>query len=156
MQVEGDGGRARLRRDVPVPEPRPGWANWVAAGKRPLHNMCPIVAVKKRPRRSGRGGAGGRTIVNNVAAVAIHRLLLGLDPAVAMAAPRVQCESGEPAVLERAAGETVFETLAQRGHRVTPANRDAGTVELAVRVEGTDGWVGAAEPRIATSGSVSA
>jgi gamma-glutamyltranspeptidase/glutathione hydrolase len=137
-------------------EPRPGWANSIAPGKRPLHNMCPVIAVKGGRAVLALGASGGRTIVNNVAAVTINRLLLGLEPAAAVAAPRLQCETIEPVVLERAAGEAVFEALKRRGHAVKPLNLDAGSVELVACDPDGSGWVGAAEPRVATAATVPA
>jgi gamma-glutamyltranspeptidase / glutathione hydrolase len=126
-------------------EPRPGWPNSVGPGKRPLHNMSPLIAVREGRCVLATGASGGRTIVNNSAATATLRLLHGLGPADAVRVPRLQCESLEPAAVERSAGAEVIELLRRRGHTVTEVNRDAGSVHLIAR-DG-DAWVGAAEPR---------
>jgi gamma-glutamyltranspeptidase/glutathione hydrolase len=135
-------------------EPRPGWPNSVAPGKRPLHNMGPTVIVKDGKAVLALGATGGRTIVNNVAAIAAGRLVVGLDPAPALAAPRLQCETIEPAVLERSAGPAVFDALRARRHRLREVNRDPGSAHLIAR--DADGWVGVPEPRLATAAAVGA
>ncbi len=59
-------------------DPRPGWPNSIAPGKRPVDNMCPAIVVPDNPISptngavGGRppfsiGGAGGSTIENNIA-----------------------------------------------------------------------------------------
>ena len=60
-------------------------------------------------------------------------------------APRVQCESLEPVVLEETIGDGVVNSLRDRGHLVKTVSRDAGTAHLLVREQGQ--WQGAAEPR---------
>jgi gamma-glutamyltranspeptidase/glutathione hydrolase len=130
-------------------EPRPGWPNSIAPGKRPLHNMSPVIAVRDGRCLLAVGCSGGRTIVNNSAAVLIGVIILGLDPEAAVAAPRVQCETIEPAVVERAAGAATIEALRKRGHSVREAARDAGNAQLIARDR--DAWLGVAEPRLATA-----
>src|SRR5262249_56545930 len=46
-------------------EPRPGWANSVAPGKRPLHNMSPLIAVKDGKAVLALGATGGRADVHH-------------------------------------------------------------------------------------------
>jgi gamma-glutamyltranspeptidase/glutathione hydrolase len=145
MMVKGTGivlGHGMCRFD-----PRPGWANAIAPGKRPLHNMAPLIALDVPDARAvlAVGASGGRTIINNVAAVVIGRLLLGLDPAAAVAAPRLQCETIEPAILERTSGADVIATLRRHGHTINETPGDAGVTHLIARV--TDLWDGVAEPR---------
>src|SRR5437867_4544015 len=59
-------------------EPRPGWPDSIAPGKRPVDNMCPIIVIPDHPASvtngvaGGRpplavGGVGGSTIENNMA-----------------------------------------------------------------------------------------
>lgn len=127
-------------------DPRPGWANSIAPGKRPLHNMCPIVAVRDCRAVLAAGGSGGRTIVNNAAALLIGRLIFDLNPAAVVAAPRLQCETREPAVLERSAGLERIDGLRRRGHEVRDAARDAGNTHLISR--DPQGWTAVAEPRL--------
>lgn len=126
-------------------EPRPGWANSVAPGKRPLHNMCPTVALRQGEAILAAGAAGGRTIVNNTAALLFTILYQGQDPEPALALSRLQCETLEPASLERSAGQDAFEGLRQRGHQVKPVAQDGGKAHLLRRA--TNAWQAASEPR---------
>jgi gamma-glutamyltranspeptidase/glutathione hydrolase len=135
-------------------EPRPGWVNSIAPGKRPLHNMAPVVATAGGRAALAVGASGGRTIVNNSATLLINRLILGLDPGDAVAAPRLQCETAEPAVIESAAGAECLATLRARGHALTEVPRDAGNAYLIAR-DGVS-WVGVPEPRLAGSAAVGA
>ncbi len=131
-------------------EPRPGWPNSVAPGKRPLHNMAPTLVLHDGRAVLAAGASGGRTIVNNVAALLARVLLLDQSPADALAAPRLQCETLEPAVIESKAGEAVLSALRDRGHDIRTVNRDAGKAHLIGRVN--DAWVGLAEPRADRAG----
>jgi gamma-glutamyltranspeptidase/glutathione hydrolase len=135
-------------------EPRPGWVNSIAPGKRPLHNMSPVVATAAGRAVLAVGASGGRTIVNNSAALLINRLILGLEPGDAVAAPRLQSETLEPAVIESAVGVNCLATLRAHGHALTEVPRDAGNAFLIAR----DGrsWVGVPEPRMAGSSAVRA
>jgi gamma-glutamyltranspeptidase len=82
----------------------------------------------------------------------IGRLIQGLDLETALGMPRLQCETLEPAVIERSAGAKVVAELRRRGHRITETTRDPGGAHLIARVGGL--WHGAAEPRMAGSAAV--
>jgi gamma-glutamyltranspeptidase/glutathione hydrolase len=133
-------------------EPRPGWVNSIAPGKRPLHNMAPVVVTSGGRAVLAVGASGGRTIVNNSAAVVINRLILGLDLTAAVAAPRLQCESAEPAVVEAAAGAGCLAALRARGHALTETPCDAG-YSHAVEHDGRS-WVGVPDPRLPGASAV--
>jgi gamma-glutamyltranspeptidase len=79
-------------------------------------------------------------------------LFQGLELEAALAAPRLQCETLEPAVVERSAGAAVIAELRRRGHRISETNRDAGSAHLIARAG--DGWHGAAEQRMGASATV--
>ena len=78
-------------------DPRPGWPDSIAPGKRPVDNMCPAIVVPDFPISStnvvgGRpplaiGGVGGSTIENNVAMHIINYLMD--PPSSSVAAPSV-------------------------------------------------------------------
>jgi gamma-glutamyltranspeptidase/glutathione hydrolase len=135
-------------------EPRPGWPNSVGPGKRPLHNMAPLIALRDGRAVLAAGATGARSIVNNVASLTAAHLIAGMDIAKALRVARVQCETLEPATLETSAGPRVLDALRGRGHSVTTVNRDAGTAHLIAR-DG-DAWIGASEPRAASSAAVTA
>jgi len=121
-------------------------ANRMAAGKRPVTSMAPVIVFDARGRVLLAGGsAGGGPIVDYVARNLLEMLWLDRTPAQALAgghvttamAPRVQLEAGTP----RAA---LAPTLRERGHEVTvnPLPSGAGFLR---RVG--DGWLGGADPR---------
>jgi gamma-glutamyltranspeptidase/glutathione hydrolase len=131
-------------------DPRPGWVNSIAPGKRPLHNMAPVIAVKGGRAVLAVGASGGRTIVNNSAALTIGCLIHGKDAIQALASPRLQCETIEPAGIEVSAGKECLAALRARGHMLKEAKLDPGAAHLIAR-DG-DAWLGAAEPRRQISG----
>ena len=131
-------------------DPRPGWVNSIAPGKRPLHNMSPVIAVKDGRGVLAVGASGGRTIVNNSAALTIGCLIHGKDGIQALASPRLQCETMEPAGIEVSAGKECLAALRAGGHTLKEAKLDPGAAHLIAR-DG-DAWLGAAEPRRQTSG----
>jgi len=135
-------------------DPRPGWVNSIAPGKRPLHNMAPVIAVKEGRAVLAVGASGGRTIVNNSAALAIGCLIQGQNGVEALASPRLQCETMEPASIEVSAGKECLAALRARGHTLKEAQVDPGAAHLIAR-DG-DLWLGAAEPRRQTSGVATA
>jgi gamma-glutamyltranspeptidase/glutathione hydrolase len=133
-------------------EPRPGWVNSIAPCKRPLNNMAPVIAIVEGRATLAVGASGGRTIVNNVAAALSGRLILGLDPVRALAAPRLQCETIEPANVEAAAGAGCLDALRARGHLLKEIQRDPGNAHLIAR-DG-DHWIGVPEPRLSSAAVV--
>lgn len=126
-------------------DPRPGWVNSIAPGKRPLHNMSPVIAVKEGRSVLAAGASGGRTIVNNSAALTIDCLIWGQNAIEALASPRLQCETMEPAGIEISAGRECLAALRARGHALKEARLDPGIAHLIAR-DG-DEWLAAAEPR---------
>ncbi len=132
-------------------EPRKGWANSIAPGKRPLHNMCPVIALRDGKPVLAVGAAGARTIVNNVAYLTAAVLVEGRDPIEAASAPRLQVESLEPAILEKSVGDDVVKALQNRGHLVKTATKDAGAAQMISRIG--DRWRAIAEPRTLDAGA---
>jgi gamma-glutamyltranspeptidase/glutathione hydrolase len=121
-------------------------ANRMAAGKRPVTSMAPVIVFDAQGRVLLAGGsAGGGPIVDYVARNLLEMLWLGRTPAQALAgghvttatAPRVQLEAGTP----RAA---LAGALRERGHEVSvnPLPSGAGFLRLV-----GDGWLGGADPR---------
>ena len=99
-------------------DPRPGQANSVGPGKRPLSNMAPLVALGPGGwPRLGLGSSGGRRIVSaNVqllqAFVDGH---LSIDQALEF--PRVDA-SGEQLLADHRFDARVLQTLSERGWNV--------------------------------------
>lgn len=76
-------------------DPRPGRANTIAAGKRPLSNVSPLIVCLPE-RDLALGTRGGRPIINVCAQLA-HRIVDGsLTPAKALPMPRLSVCDREP------------------------------------------------------------
>ena len=70
-------------------DPRPGQANSVAPGKRPLTNMCPVILRDGgRPVLAG-GASGGRRILAAVLQMLAFVDGFGMDPQAAAHQPRI-------------------------------------------------------------------
>lgn len=128
-------------------DPRPGWANNVAPFKRPLHNMCPVISVKNGKSVFSVGAQGGRTIVNNVAAIAVGHIVFGRNAGQSLADPRVQVETMEPFQVEKSVGENLIEQIKNKGHLPGPVNRDGGSAEV-ISVANENQWIAFSEPRL--------
>jgi gamma-glutamyltranspeptidase/glutathione hydrolase len=122
-----------------------GEANAVAAGKRPLSSMTPvIVRAAGRPRLVA-GGSGGPLIVSATLQTLLGIIDFGLDPAAAVAAPRIH-HQWAPAALAAEAGieRATLDKLARLGHtvRLLPF---AGAVQVVAQEQGRIS--AAADPR---------
>ena len=128
-------------------DPRPGLANSIAPGKRPLHNMCPFIALKDGQPFASYGLPGGRTIPNNQVTLALHLIDLGRTPEQALAAARLHMEGAEPLELEKRAGKRVFAALRRRGHRVRSRDPIGGPGHVIVLDDDSIRQAGATDPR---------
>jgi len=127
-------------------EPRPGWPNSIAPGKRPLHNMAPILTVRDGGATAAYGTPGGRTIVNNQAYFSLCLWAYGLDLAAAFAQPRLHCEEAEPMKLEERAGDEPLTWLRSLGHQVTSVARNGGPAS-GILINDDGDMDGAVDPR---------
>ena len=91
-------------------DPRPDRPNSIAAGKRPLSNMCPVVVDRGDGLRFAAGASGGRRIMAAVMQILSFLVDYGMDVDAAVHQPRIDV-SGRPWV-------TCFESLpdAVTGH----------------------------------------
>jgi gamma-glutamyltranspeptidase/glutathione hydrolase len=78
-------------------DPRPGRPNSMAPGKRPLANMCPVIASRGGAPWLALGASGGRRILPAVTQIASMAIDGGLDLESAFHTPRIDV-SGEPHV----------------------------------------------------------
>ena len=99
-------------------DPRPGFANSIAPGKRPLHNMAPMLALRDNAPFATYGIPGGRTIPNNQLSISVNLIDLQMSAQEALDAPRTHNEGAEPIGVEERAGAEVLEELRARGHQV--------------------------------------
>lgn len=129
-------------------DPRPGRPNSIAAGKRPLNNICPLV-IRMPDRDVAAGMRGGRRIVSVVAQIA-HRLIdYGMSPCTASTAMRIHTLSDEPIEYDTSAPLPFEAELTRMGHefrRVDELGGSAHCAELAraTNVVRAGGSIGAA------------
>ncbi len=128
-------------------DPRPGLANSIGPGKRPLHNMSPCLATLKGQPFATYGIPGGRTIPNNQLNISINLIDLQASAHAALDAPRFHCDGAEPIQVESRAGEETIEGLRKLGHDIS-ASGGIGGPGHAIRL-GDDGSSqdGATDPR---------
>ncbi len=76
-----------------------GEANAIAPGKRPLSSMTPIIVRAEGRPRLVAGGSGGPLIISATLQTLLGVLDFGLDPAAAVAAPRIHQQWAPPALI---------------------------------------------------------
>ncbi|MDX1574892.1 MAG: gamma-glutamyltransferase [Kiloniellales bacterium] len=93
-------------------DPTPGRPNSIAAGKRPLSNMCPRVATRGGAPWFALGGSGGRRILPAVFQLTAFLVDCGLTPDEAVAHPRLNVDGGPVVEADPRLGPAVLEALA--------------------------------------------
>lgn len=81
-------------------DPRPDRPNSIAPGKRPLCNMCPVVARLPDGRQVALGASGGRKILPAVAQVLCFLGDFAMDLEAAFHTPRIDVSGGNRAILD--------------------------------------------------------
>jgi len=95
-------------------DPRPGRPNSMAPGKRPLSNMCPVIATRGGRPWFALGASGGRRIMPAVLQLSSMLIDGGLDLEGAFHTPRIDV-SGEPHVTaDQALASEVLAALGER------------------------------------------
>jgi len=105
--------------------PKPGHANSIAPGKRPLSNMSTTLVLRDGQPVAVLGAPGGRRIVSTVLQVLLNLLEFGMTPQPAITAPQVDVSTAETLVDERI-GEETAGALARMGHRVRVVENGPG------------------------------
>jgi gamma-glutamyltranspeptidase/glutathione hydrolase len=127
-----------------------GEANAVAPGKRPLSSMTPIIVRAAGKPRVVAGGSGGPLIISATLQTLIGILDFGLDPAAAIAAPRIHQQWAPPALItETDLPAATAADLTARGHTIRRLPF-SGAVSV---VEARDGTLIAAGDRRKEGGS---
>ena len=116
-------------------DPRPGRANSVGSGKRPLHNMCPTVVTRDAKPVLALGATGGRRIPNTVFDVLAYRLGEGRSLTDSVKAPRAHTEgdlalaleAGWPAAVREHFKTVGYAPTAGPGASLSAIERDPGT-----------------------------
>jgi gamma-glutamyltranspeptidase / glutathione hydrolase len=109
-------------------------ANQIRPGKRPLSSMAPVIVTKDGRPVMTTGGSGGPTIVSGVLQVTLNILDFHLDPASAVAEPRIHEQAAPDVVIvEEAIPAVTRGALEQMGYklRVVPALGAVGAITLA-------------------------
>jgi len=101
-------------------DPEPGRINSMAPGKRGLNNMAPVIVLRDGKPLLAAGAAGGRRIIQAVAAIVANVIDHGLGIQEAIAAPRIDC-SGTNVLVSARFPDAVIAGLERRGHRVERA-----------------------------------
>ena len=93
-------------------DPRPGRPNALAPGKRPLCNMCPVIARLPDGARVALGASGGRRIMPAVAQLLSFLVDFGMDLEAACHCPRLDVSGGPAATLDARLGQDVVDAVA--------------------------------------------
>jgi gamma-glutamyltranspeptidase / glutathione hydrolase len=110
--------------------PEPGQPNSVAAGKRPLVNMVPVLGFRRGEPAFALGAPGGRKIVSVVPQVISNMVDAGDAPQAAMEVPRLHTEGGDVLVDDRV-GDRALAALRKMGHPVVPKRVEPGSFHFA-------------------------
>ncbi len=114
-----------------------GEANAVAGGKRPLSSMTPLIARADGRARVVIGGSGGPLIISATLQTLLGILDFGLDPAAAVAAPRIHQQWAPPSLItETDLDPATAAYLTARGH-VLRRFPFGGAVQVVVARDGT-------------------
>lgn len=81
-------------------DPRPGSPNTLAPHKRPLTNMCPVIALRRGRPWFAIGASGGRKILPAVLQISSFLVDHGLDLEEAFHQPRIDASEGEFVALD--------------------------------------------------------
>jgi len=109
-------------------DPRPGQPNSVAPGKRPLTNMCPVIARIGDDPVLALGASGGRRIMAAVAQMLFFVARFGMDPAAAQHYPRIDVSGPDGVTADGRLPPDVLDALRADGpvevveHGVLPMN----------------------------------
>ena len=129
VAIEGLGlmlGHGMSRFDVDSASP-----NYPAAGKRPQHNMAPLVVLSGGKPYAGLGMPGGARIVTVTTQLAVSLIDFKATPQKVVTAPRIHVEGKDPVRVNFDVPVGVIEELRKRGHKVEylePLGGDANAV----------------------------
>ena len=92
-------------------DPVPGRPNSLAAGKRCLMNVCPVIGEAPGDTRFAFGASGGRKIVSAVAQLTGFVADYGMDIGAAFHQPRIDVSGGPIVVADDALPQSVIDSL---------------------------------------------
>lgn len=97
---------------------RPGQANSVAGGKRPLSSMSPTLILKDGKPFATLGSPGGKRILSTVAMLISDLIDYDMDIQAAIDAPRINNYESGPLKIESRIPADVQDRLRQMGHKL--------------------------------------
>ena len=109
-------------------DPRPGQANSIAPGKRPLTNMCPIIMKHNDRPMLAAGASGGRKIMAAVFQLTSYVSDFGMDLESAASYPRIDVSNPTDVTADRRLGADILAALQADGptelvdHSFMPGN----------------------------------
>ena len=95
-------------------DPRPGLPNSLAPGRRPLTNMCPVIALRRGKPWFAIGASGGRKILPAVLQISSFLVDHGLSLEDAFHEPRIDASEAEYVALDPRLSASVHKTLAAK------------------------------------------
>jgi gamma-glutamyltranspeptidase/glutathione hydrolase len=122
-----------------------GHPNELAGGKRPMHTIIPAMLGAGGRITMPFGVMGGAYQPNGHARVVSNLVDFGMDPQIALDAPRAFSDSGTMKV-ERGYTDAVRRDLADRGHDVVVPDTPIGGAQ-AIRIHDSGVLEGASDPR---------
>lgn len=120
--------------------------NTIEAGKRPLSSMCPtILANEEGQPVVAIGASGGPFILSSTFQVLLNMVVFGMDPAAAVAAPRIHHNwIPDRLVVEGELSPDTVAGLKDRGHEIVVYRRFSAAQVVAVQPDGLR--AGASDP----------
>jgi len=109
-------------------DPRPGQANSIGPGRRPLTNMCPIIMKEDGKPVMAAGASGGRRIMAAVFQLMTYLADFGMDIDMAAHYPRIDVSSADDITADRRLAPDIIAALEMEGptevvgHGVMPIN----------------------------------
>lgn len=95
-------------------DPEPGKPNSIAAGKRPLSNMCPTIVTADGAPELATGASGGRRIVPACFQIASLAVDYGMDLETIYATPRIDVSGVDEVMADARLDQAVLDALAAR------------------------------------------
>ncbi|MCG8370954.1 MAG: gamma-glutamyltransferase [Proteobacteria bacterium] len=129
-------------------------ANAIAAGKRPLSSMSPVMVFDGDDLRLATGSPGGAVIISAVLQLIVNVIDHGMNIAEATIAPRMHHQwFPDRLVLEPGFSPDTLRLLEERGHSLARTGMMMGSLQTVGYRDGV--FVGASDTRRPNAGSVS-
>ena len=119
-QVTVDGLGLTLGHGMSRFDPRPDHPNAPGPGKRPLHNMVPVIITRDGRPVVAIGGRGGRKIPNAMFEFLTQFVVRKRPFAESLAAPRLHTEGGKIVEFQKGWPATITDALTKTGYTMKP------------------------------------